>query len=81
MVIASVLTAEDADPIYRRWVGSRVRTDPHTREEIADFFLSHGVRSVLLVKENVGCPHEEGIDYPAGEDCPFCPYWRGRQSD
>jgi len=27
----------------------------------------------------IGCPHEEGIDYPLGEDCPFCPFWKGKQ--
>jgi hypothetical protein len=26
----------------------------------------------------LGCPHEEGIDYPEGEACPECPYWAGR---
>jgi hypothetical protein len=26
----------------------------------------------------IGCPHEEGIDYPDGEQCPVCPYWAGR---
>lgn len=81
MVVAAVMTDEEADPIYRRWVGSRVRIEPSTHEEIADFFLSYGVRSVLFVEENVGCPHEEGVDYPVGEDCPFCPYWTGRQGD
>jgi hypothetical protein len=26
----------------------------------------------------VGCPHEEGIDYPDGEKCPECPFWATR---
>jgi hypothetical protein len=26
----------------------------------------------------IGCPHEEGIDYPEGEECPLCPFWKGR---
>ena len=26
----------------------------------------------------IGCPHEEGIDYPEGKSCPQCPYWAGR---
>ena len=25
---------------------------------------------------NMGCPHEEGEDFPDGEDCPF---WKGKQ--
>ena len=27
----------------------------------------------------MGCPHEEGEDFPEGEDCPFCPFWKGKQ--
>jgi hypothetical protein len=23
-------------------------------------------------------PAEEGIDYPEGETCPLCPFWKGR---
>jgi hypothetical protein len=26
----------------------------------------------------IGCPHEEGVDYPEGKYCPQCPYWAGR---
>src|SRR5712692_4405008 len=26
----------------------------------------------------IGCPHEEGIDYPEGKSCPQCPYWARR---
>lgn len=26
----------------------------------------------------LGCPHEEGIDYPEGGSCPQCPFWSGR---
>jgi hypothetical protein len=32
-----------------------------------------------MVKEMLGCPHEEGIDYPEGEACPACPFWAGRE--
>lgn len=27
----------------------------------------------------MGCPHEEGEDFPVGENCPFCPFWKGKQ--
>lgn len=27
----------------------------------------------------MGCPHEEGIDYPSGQSCPECAYWIGRE--
>jgi hypothetical protein len=31
-----------------------------------------------MTQEIIGCPHEEGIDYPEKEDCPQCPFWKGR---
>jgi MFS family permease len=37
-----------------------------------------GVRSVAMVDRIIGCPHEEGVDYPEGEECPECPFWRGK---
>ena len=27
---------------------------------------------------NMGCPREEGEDFPMGGDCPFCPFWKGK---
>jgi hypothetical protein len=47
--------------------------------EMKDFFLQHGVKSVAMSDGNMGCPHEEGLDFPHGEDCPFCPFWKGKQ--
>ena len=44
-----------------------------------DFFLQHGVRQVAMTEGNMGCPHEEGEDFPVGGDCPFCPFWTGKQ--
>jgi len=26
----------------------------------------------------IGCPHQEGIDYPDGEVCQECTFWKGR---
>jgi hypothetical protein len=31
------------------------------------------------MRARLGCPHEEGEDFPHGEDCPFCPFWKGKQ--
>ena len=49
------------------------------RQELQEFFRQHGVRSVAMSEGNMGCPHEEGEDFPEGEDCPFCPFWKGKQ--
>ncbi len=29
----------------------------------------------------IGCPHEEGADFPSGQECPYCPFWHGKQLD
>lgn len=34
-----------------------------------------GAKSVAMTDAILGCPHEEGIDYPEGEKCPHCPFW------
>ncbi len=62
-----------------RWVGRGVWKDPKVAEEIRQFIAKHGVKSVVMTEGNIGCPHEEGKDFPEGEDCPFCPFWKGKQ--
>src|SRR5262249_33300367 len=61
-----------------RWVATDMTTSPKVRQEVKDFFLRHGVKRVAMTEGNLGCPHEEGEDFPRGGDCPFCPFWRGK---
>lgn len=79
LVAATVIVDEDEEPIERRWVGSGVKEDSRVIAEIRQFFATYCVNSVVMLRENVGCPHDEGRDYPVGEDCPFCPAWKGKQ--
>ena len=64
----------------KRWFADEqdVRVDPAINQEIVTFIEQHGARSVGMADRIIGCPHEEGIDYPLGQDCPQCPYWAGR---
>jgi len=78
-IVAGVITEEGAEPILRRWMASDVTTNPKVQEQIARFFKKHGVRHVGMSPGNIGCPHEEGEDFPVGGDCPFCPWWKGKQ--
>jgi hypothetical protein len=77
-VAASFIRHEGAEPELRRWFSDSgdVRTDKTT--EIADYLRQCSVHSVVMADGIMGCPHEEGIDYPSGEACPQCPYWKGR---
>jgi hypothetical protein len=79
-VAAAVIAGEGFEPLLRRWFSESgdVRTDDSILAEVSTFFHQHSVRSVAIADGIIGCPHEEGIDYPMGENCPKCPYWAGR---
>lgn len=64
----------------RRWTtqAGDLRRDAGVLAEVAAFLKSQGVRSVGMVDRIIGCPHEEGVDYPEGGECPACPFWAGR---
>jgi hypothetical protein len=78
-IAAGVILHDGAEAIIQRWVATDVKTNPKVQQEMTDFFLRHGVKSVVMSEGNMGCPHEEGEDFPHGEDCPFCPFWKGKQ--
>ncbi len=81
-VVAGILVDEnDKDVTHlEKWFahGKDVRTDGTILEQIADFFDQHQVARIAMVDRIIGCPHEEGIDYPEGEACPQCPFWAHR---
>jgi hypothetical protein len=78
-IAAGVITSPTAKMILRRWVATDVTTNPKIQRQVQEFFKEHGVKSVAMSEGNMGCPHEEGEDFPEGGDCPFCPFWRGKQ--
>jgi hypothetical protein len=78
-IAAGVILHDGAEAIIKRWVATDVMTSPKVQKELQEFFRQHGVKSVAMAEGNMGCPHEEGEDFPHGEDCPFCPFWKGKQ--
>lgn len=78
-IVAAIIRRADAEPILERWVGTNLRQNPKVQRQIHEFFEKHGAKSVALADRNLGCPHEEGEDFPLGGDCPFCPFWAGKQ--
>jgi len=79
--VVSIVAAENSEPVeMRKWFAEThdVRGDATISAEIAAFLRENGVHSVAMADAMIGCPHEEGIDYPLGEPCPRCPYWAGR---
>ena len=78
-IVAAVFEYENAKPILERWVSTTVSNNPKVRLQIKALFDRHLVKSVIKMDGNLGCPHEEGKDFHMGKDCPFCPYWAGKQ--
>ena len=77
-IAASVVLSENAEPIMRRWTGGGVTTNPEVIQELGRFFKDHNVQRVVMTDHVAGCPHEAGVDFPAGEECPHCPFWKGK---
>jgi hypothetical protein len=81
-VVVGVMQSEDSDvdPI-KRWMSGTtdVRNDPKIQNEITAFLEEQGVTRVGCIDRIIGCPHEEGIDYPEGmAKCPMCSFWSNR---
>ncbi len=78
-IVAGIIRAPGTEPLIERWVGTRISESPKVQRQIREFFAQHRIASVAASDGNLGCPHEEGLDFPDGEDCPFCPFWAGKQ--
>jgi hypothetical protein len=79
-VAVSVIQSQGAEPDLRRWFSEAgdVRKEDAILSGMTAYLRASAVHSIAMVDRIMGCPHEEGTDYPMGESCPRCPYWEGR---
>jgi hypothetical protein len=80
-VAVGIMVAQGADPkALERWFDEEgdVRRNPAIGNQILQFIQDHEVKTVVMTERIIGCPHEEGKDYPDGEVCPQCPFWAHR---
>ena len=51
---------------FKRWFNEDIdiRKDRITNEEIIAFIKENEAKSVVMADRIMGCPHEEGVDYP-----------------
>ena len=80
-VAVGIIVQENADPFdLQRWHSEQgdVRFDKSINMEIMEYIQQHEVKTVAISDGIMGCPHEEGTDYPDGEKCPQCPFWANR---
>lgn len=78
VVVGIILSQQEKEvSLMKKWFSddSDVRVDPKILREVFDFIEEKSVQRVVMVDRIFGCPHEEGVDYPEGENCPQCPYW------
>jgi hypothetical protein len=73
-LVVGIVPAEGAEPdSIRKWhseeAGQDVRNDAAVVGEALEFLQEEGARTVAMADRIIGCPHEEGIDYPEGEEC------------
>jgi hypothetical protein len=79
-LVIGIIEYKGAEPKLKKWYSDEtdIRSFPEIESEIKDFIREHNVLSVSMLDRIIGCPHEEGVDYPDGQSCPQCPFWGGR---
>ena len=79
-VVVAILTRTNQMIAMQKWFAKEedVRLSPAVNQQILEFLDQHDAASVAMLDRIIGCPHEEGIDYPIGETCPQCPFWKDR---
>lgn len=79
-VAVGIVRSENAEPaVMERWFSETdIRLDTEIGKRVIEFIRANGVLSLVMTDGVIGCPHEEGIDYPQGQACPHCPFWEGR---
>jgi tetratricopeptide (TPR) repeat protein len=79
-VVVGIEESETSEGEILRWHSPAldIRRNADVLEEIVKLLRRRDVKSVAMTEAILGCPHEEGVDYPEGEVCPDCPYWANR---
>jgi len=79
-VVCSIIKSDggDPDPMKKWFTKTDVRRAESVLGEVLSFIRENSAKSVVMLDQIFGCPHEEGIDYPEGRSCPDCTYWKNR---
>ena len=79
-LVCSILKHDGAEPDpMKKWFSKTdLRKSETVLKEVLMFIEDNNAKTVGMIDSIIGCPHEQGIDYPEGESCPECKYWEGR---
>lgn len=80
-ISVGIIKSEEETPILRHWEGQDIAEDEEVALEITRYLQEQGVERVITSESVMSCPHEEGIDYPEGEECPYCEFWARETED
>ena len=74
-IVAMIVPGYDLKPRHKTWIKPETSSDSEIANQIGQFFLDFNTTDIVIAEGVIGCPHDEGVDFPVGEDCPYCPYW------
>ncbi|WP_102795920.1 hypothetical protein [Bowmanella denitrificans] len=79
-LVCAIISYQGAepDPIKKWFSSSDIRKSDQVLKEVLSFIDDNSAKTVSMIEEIIGCPHEEGIDYPEGAYCPECIFWKGK---
>ncbi len=79
-LVCGIIKHDGAEPEpMKKWFSDKdIRTSEKALGEVLIFVQENDAKTVCMIDSIIGCPHEEGIDYPEGKSCPECKYWKGR---
>ena len=81
--VLGIFPSKDAEVQLHKWFRESpdvdLRYDIKLQKTWIEIVRREGVRSLAMLEEINGCPHEEGVDYPLGQVCPTCPFWAHRR--
>ncbi len=80
VAVGIILTRSGDVDFLKRWFSETddIRMDAEINHAIFEFIDMYQVHRIVMMERIIGCPHEEGVDYPFGEKCPQCPFWSNR---
>ena len=77
--VLGIFACKGAEPQLHKWFGESpevdLRYDAKLQNAWIEIIRREGVRSLAMMEAINGCPHEEGVDYSVGQECPACPFW------
>jgi hypothetical protein len=78
-VAVGIVTQSGEVVALNKWSSEQdVRFSSAINQQIVDFLAQYHAESVAMLDQIIGCPHEEGVDYPTGSTCPQCPFWKDK---